>query len=34
MGEMHWIFVNTAQTLINVHLKEELDEEYTIKINY
>ena len=26
--------VNTAQTLINVYLKEELDEEYTIKINY
>ena len=26
--------VNTAQTLVNIHLKEELDEEYTIKINY
>jgi hypothetical protein len=26
--------INTAQTLINVHLKEELDEEYTIKIKY
>lgn len=26
--------VNTAQTLVNVHLKEELVEEYTIKIDY